>query len=296
MLEVSFAVDKYTEECAYVAIHSMLKHASEPVSVLVLYENEEEMPGQHWERQLLAEGFRFDLRHQQVNVDAFRHCKALFNSHTNYLRIYAPRYATSERILYSDVDVVFTDDVVQIARMELGRACIARNGGSPCTTRGDAEKALLYEFGKTPEDVYYGSGLALINVKTYRSTEVISRCEAIAQSHAFALKYHEQTLWNCVFSGPESKGIPEKWCQSPPLRKQDAFPPLVPGIVHFAGSPKPWDLLGELSHPAYKIWEGAAREAGLRLTKFKKYFRKSDWQRAIRIRGQYGQWFPYLAR
>jgi hypothetical protein len=45
MIEIGFAVDKYTEDCAYVAIHSLLKLSSKPVSVIVFYESRESRPG-----------------------------------------------------------------------------------------------------------------------------------------------------------------------------------------------------------------------------------------------------------
>jgi len=290
MIEVAFAVDDNTTVCAFVAIHSMLRHASCPIAIIILYEDKQKKPGADWEKRLLACGFNFSIRYQKVDVSAFRGCKDLFNSHTNYLKIYAPIYAAYSRLIYSDVDVVFSGDIAELALLDLGGKIIARNGGEPCKGRSRIEREALYHYGRNEEDVYYGSGLAIIDVGSYKKTNKAEFSERIASKHSQNLCYHDQTIWNCVFSELESTGIHGKWCQTPPIKKNSPLMILMPGVVHFAGSPKPWDLLGEFFHPSYEIWKQAADAAGIRWHRFTKYLSISNIRRAKRIKTQYNQW------
>ena len=291
MIEIAFAVDKFTELCAFVAIHSMLKNSSRHVSIIILHEDREPRPGDRWEEKLKSQGFDFSIRYQQVDASVFRKCKSLYNSYTNYLRIYAPKYAQSSRIIYSDVDVVFTTDVACLDALDLEGAIIARNGGSPCKTRSLQEQQALYACGREEQDLYYGSGLAVIDVEAYNSSNKAELCEDIATKYAAHLKFQEQTVWNCVFSASESIGIDERWCQTPPLKKSDSQKNFDPGIIHFAGSPKPWDLIGEYFHPAYSTWIAEAQDAGIKFHAFAKYFQGDNWKRALRIKKQYKVWF-----
>jgi len=268
----------------------MLKHASAPVSVMILYDSREKLPGADWSRKLKGFGFDFELRHQMVDVTAFRHCKDFFNSYTNYLRVYAPDYAESDRIIYSDVDVVFTADIADLHSLNIGRAMIALPGGVACGTRGEKEKPALRAYGKNDKDLYFGSGLAVINVAAYLQAAKLQACKDVASRFGPSLIYHEQTIWNCVFHSNEIFRLDEMWCQSPPLKKSETCKPFLPGIVHYAGSPKPWDLLGEYFHHSYKIWRDAAISAGMKNQTVTKYFDVCTLQRAVRIKNQYRVW------
>ena len=130
-----------------------------------------------------------------------------------------------------------------------------------------------------------------MDARKYLAADKIALCETIARDWAAHLTLHEQTIWNCAFSREEMTGLDNTWCQSPPLKKGESFAPFVPGIVHFAGSPKPWDLFGEYYHHSYEVWAAAQRAAGRRSQALTKYFNALAIKRAYRIRKQYAVWF-----
>ena len=291
MIEIGFAVDKYTEDCAYVAIHSLLKRSSRFISIIVFYESRERCPGKNWAQKLKDKGFEFDLRFCKIDVSKFLTCKNLFDSWTNYIRIYAPDFCGEDKFIYSDVDVIFSGDIYSLHQIDVTKKLIALPGGVPCSERSPKEQKALFNYGRTPQDLYFGSGLAVVNVLAYRDSQISKKCEEVAARFPEALLLHEQTIWNCVFSNNDIIPIENKWCQCLPINKSDQMPDLMPGIYHFAGSPKPWDLLGEFYHKSYKIWEEEARDAGMYFQKYNKYFNINYIKRAKRIANQYAPWF-----
>ena len=289
MIEVAFNLDKYTLECAYVAAHSLISHSSESVRILFLLEAQSKELPKRWMSRFARLPAKATVEFVKIDNTAFRHCKSFFGSHATYLRIYAPRYAKTERIIYSDTDVVFTCDIRELRDLPMNDATIALPGGTAIADRSNKEKEALRAFGRAEDELYYGSGLAVIDTKKYLNSGKVEDCEGLANNWAAHLKFHEQTIWNCVFTGAEIQGLDAKWCQSPPLGKGQPFRP-VPGIVHFAGSPKPWDLLGEFYHGAHPAWADAARKANRRVCRITKYLDYPAFVRAWRIRRQYAVW------
>lgn len=294
MTEIGFAVDRYMEDCAYVAIHSMLRRASKKVSVIVFYEAGNYMPGTNWKRKLDAEGFDFELRHQAIDITPLRHCKDMFNSWTNYLRIYMPLFATQERFIYSDVDTVFTEDIEKLQEVNLNEALIGlvAFGYRPCSGQPEREKRVLLASGHLEDDNYFSNPIAVIDTKAYLAAKIIQKCEDIAKTHAGDLVVVDQTLWNCGLASHQVIALPQQWCQPVPISKEDGpSHQYAPGMIHFAGTPKPWDLFGEILHVSFHEWYRHAKNAKMRHQTLTKYFHKRNIQKFLRIRKQYARFF-----
>jgi len=287
MFRVFFAIDKYTEECGFVALHSMLSKSSGRFSVTILYESNQKVPGTKWAKNLSEFGYDVSLNHQSVESSHFRNCKDLFNSRANYLRILAPLYAHEERVIYSDADVIFTGDVLDLFKMELNGATIALIESGTCGVRRDAERELLSKYGKKDQNPYYGSGLAVIDRDAYIKGKKAELSLDVIREHGSKLTMHEQSVWNCVFSADEVVKVDERWIQGPPMKIGDPQLGKQPGIIHFCGSPKPWDLFAEHWHASYPLWEQAARAAGLGKIGITRYLSKAYYEKAWRIRRQY---------
>ena len=158
-----------------------------------------------------------------------------------------------------------------------------------CGNRPHIEKELLLSCGKKLEDFYFNSGLALINTDKYRSKRLSEKAMDFAEKNRSILPFHDQTIWNCII---EDAGIlDKKWCHYayPKIKNKVEW---NDGILHFVGSPKPWDLIGELFHPYADTWYEAASKAGIVLPKISRYFKREYWKRAYRIRHQYKSWLP----
>lgn len=295
--EVAFAVDQYSEDCAFVAIHSMLMHAKSAVHVLILYDKHGQKPGKEWMTRVSSLDSKNRIRYIEVDISPYRSAKSLFNSWSNYLKLEAPNFALGDRLIYSDADVVFTADINELCITNMDGKILALNALShnermfTCQECPERERRVLYGAGRSPTDPYYGSGIALINCKEYLKSGIDLKCREIAAKQSAFLLFQDQTLWNCALEEGQISLIDMRWCQYPPMLASDQMTELTPGIIHFMGSPKPWDLFGEYFHRGHKLWAAAARAAGLRHHAVRKYFRPADWKRFNKIQKQYRRFF-----
>jgi lipopolysaccharide biosynthesis glycosyltransferase len=289
-IEVWFAIDERTAECGFVAAHSLLhqRPANSRTSLKVAYEKGKEPPAQWWAPMLQKTEANFTLEQVAIDLKDFGLCKGVFDSRAAFLRILIPEYSESGMCLYTDADVVFREDIGNMLReCNLTVKPIALVRAGICGMQPEKEKILLGQYGKADSDDYYYSGLAIIKNNEYRNQQIIEQSIELCRKHAHELTFHDQTVWNCVLSNLER--IDSRWCHA-------AYPvtneliSLNGGIVHFVGSPKPWDLLGEIYHPYAGIWYEAARNAGLKLPKIRRYIQRHSWERALRIKRQYQGW------
>jgi lipopolysaccharide biosynthesis glycosyltransferase len=194
-------------------------------------------------------------------------------------------------VVYSDADVVFQENVENLVfETNAGVNGLALIKAGKCANQPEREQALMREHGKAPDDDYYFSGLAVLDLQKYNEHRLVQKSEEIARNSSSKLDFHDQTIWNCV--AKEIESIDGRWCHLayPGILLQ--YPPksFIRGLIHFVGSPKPWDLLGEIYHPYSQIWVDAAKKAGLLFPRIRKYFQLYSWQRAWRIRKQYSVW------
>jgi lipopolysaccharide biosynthesis glycosyltransferase len=289
-MEVWFSIDARTSECGFVAAASLLTHRAkqESTSIRVAYVKGEKEPASWWPKRLKELGYRFDFDQVGIDLGGLSDCKGLFDSHAAYLRLLIPHFSRSETIVYSDADVVFQEDLEGLLQeTNLGNSLMGLIKAGPCSLQPEPEKDLLRRYGKNDNDDYFFSGLAIINNALYKKNNICEKAIQFADQYSKKLSFHDQTIWNCVIERAEN--LESRWCHLayPGDKKPYQF---TGGIVHFVGSPKPWDLLGELKHPYSGIWVDAAKKAGLSFPRLRKYGDPENWRRAYRIRNQYKCW------
>lgn len=214
----------------------------------------------------------------------------MFDSRAAFLRLVIPDFAESQWVVYSDVDVVFKEDIYRlVAESELDGNPIGMIKAGSCANQPERERALLEECGKNKSSDYFFSGLALIDNEKYAAQKLVEKCNAFARKYKAKLDFHDQAIWNCTL--PNIKMIDNRWCHLAFPGRAQVDTEFPSGLVHFVGSPKPWDLLGEFYHPYSKVWIEAARRSGLKFPRIRKYFQIYSCKRAWRIRKQYSVWF-----
>lgn len=290
--EIWFAIDHRTSECGFVAVASLLRHrpTGSSTKIRVAFVKGEMPPATWWEHKLSLLGFHADLQQVEIDVDCFLNCKGLFDSHAAYLRLVLPHYSKSDLMIYSDADVIFQDDIEGLLReVSLSKASIAMVRAGECCKQPEKEFELLNMNGKSEKSDYFFSGLAVIDNQKYKKQNILEKCAILSEKFSSHLIFHDQTLWNTSNSIIEHISMKWSLLAFPGDKKQET---MSSSIIHFMGSPKPWDLGAEILHPYADIWNEATAVAGLAFPKFRKYFQAYSWKRAWRIRRQYTVWKP----
>lgn len=150
-----------------------------------------------------------------------------------------------QRVLFLDPDLLVLDDIGDIWDIDLGGktiaaardlaipTCSSPRGVKDCTARCIPDNA-----------PYFNAGVMLIDVARWRSTQVSSRVRAYVDRHSGHTDFLHQEALNAVLWN-DWHPLDQRWNLIASLTGRRYSPPMdiaSPGIVHFAGRFKPWQL------------------------------------------------------
>jgi lipopolysaccharide biosynthesis glycosyltransferase len=187
-----------------------------------------------------------------IDYDAIEHFgnfNSLYGDYTCYGRLLLADYILSDRVLYLDADLVIELDVLAIAFLDFqGKAIAAVNGG---LIKFKLENNFFCnEIGLNPELAAFNSGILLLNLKIWREKNIKNQCLNFASSHPTKLT-GDETILNALFAGNFTY-LPFQFNIAWYAHKKR--PVIESAILHFVGSPKPWDLFGSFSHEGFSVW------------------------------------------
>ena len=185
-------------------------------------------------------------------ISHFGSFRPLHGDWTTYGRLLLADMIHEDQVLYLDADLVVELDVLDVQDFDFGgQALAAVGGGKYKYTLG--RDFYINKLGISPEVEYFNSGVLLINLPQWRTSNVKERCLEIARKYPNELPSHDQSLLNLIIAGNFSKLPPSFNCEW--LAYQ--FKPIVSEkmILHFIGSPKPWDPMGFFLHKGYQTWK-----------------------------------------
>ena len=195
-------------------------------------------------------GFLGSLVFHAFDAEAdFGHLRSLHGDWTSYGRLLIPERIDASEVLYLDADLLITLDIMDLANVDLGDNLVAGCSGSTLSHRIDFD--LLRGVGCPPDMPYVDAGVLLINSEAWRTTRAGERWRSFAAGSAEHLTSHDQSIINYLCMGkftllPRKYNTP--WVTLSPPQHPDGK------IVHFVGSPKPWDLSGKQLHTGYRAW------------------------------------------
>ena len=285
--ELCYCVDSNTIDCGYVSAYSLYSRIAPDryPALMVCHERGTDSPVSCWRDRFERKGISIpEIRGVEIDTTEIRRCKSLFDSYATYFRLFAPDFTTKKKLIYSDTDILYFSDIEGLIESELDDNVIGLDSGPLCGERDSIEREVLQKYGKGPLAMYYGAGLAVIDVNLYKTMNISEKCMQIIREDAKSLKSHDQTVWNCAIEEIKEIDHIDVWSafKKDPENRGKKF-----GIAHFVGSPKPWDLAGEIIHDHHLLWKKEAQSAGLLLPDIQKYLKKQMWKRAWRIRKQY---------
>jgi lipopolysaccharide biosynthesis glycosyltransferase len=176
---------------------------------------------------------------------------SLHGDWTCYGRLLLVDYIDEDEVLYLDSDLIIEEDVLKVDNFEFhGHFLGAVGGGKFKYTLGN--KFYIDKLGLGPELEYFNDGILLMNLREWRIKRIKEECLKIADRYPLELPSHDQSLLNIVCSGKFAK-LPQSFnCEW----KAGSVKPDVSEkmVLHFIGSPKPWDPLAFLIHDGYETW------------------------------------------
>ncbi|MDB5012293.1 MAG: hypothetical protein JWQ25_495, partial [Daejeonella sp.] len=142
-------------------------------------------------------------------------------------------------------------DVLEVNQFSFQGMCLAAVGGGKFKyTLGHS--FYINKLGLSPESEYFNSGVILLNLKQWRLAELKNKCLQIARKYPMELPSHDQSILNILCAGNFAK-LPAsfncEWLAH--LSKPQVSDKM---ILHFVGSPKPWDPFGQILNNAYPAY------------------------------------------
>lgn len=181
----------------------------------------------------------------------FGHFRSLHGDWTPYGRLLIPDIIKSNKALYLDSDLIVEADVLELENFTTDNILSAVR-----------ESAVIYALENSffiqklnwhPDTAYFNSGVLLFNIAAWKASNVEQKIKEISDKYPQEFLSADQTLLNAICKGaftylPQKYNLP--WYPSAPKpdNTEDA-------IIHFVGSPKPWDLFGQTVHAGYETWK-----------------------------------------
>jgi lipopolysaccharide biosynthesis glycosyltransferase len=239
----------------YVTLFSLLHSNPDcPFEIHLLYEN---LVPDHFRaiEQIVYQANRGNRLHMiPINSRRFSHLRGLHGNHMTYSRLLLPELLPGkDRVLYLDSDLVVHTQIDAIWEWPMTHLLGAVPIG--VVAYSAAERKLLNERG-VPDDAPYSNGVVLlIDLAGWREHSISGRLLEIALQNGKHLAAQDQTVLNLFFSNdfdhlPARFNIIALPTNRPPGEAPD-------GIIHFVGTPKPWDSFGSLFHRSYAVYHHA---------------------------------------
>lgn len=261
-IPIVFTFDKRIILGAAVAIKSLIDNAKPETvyDIYVYHPDIEEKTIKHFKKML--DGFKHSITFEFLNSSVFK--DAPINKGGSWTEIVyyrlliaglLPKY---DKVIYSDVDVLFTKDMCEIYETDLNSYELAAVRAEKNSPNMVGHKY----FEENKNNYIYWSGFIIMNTKLMRENQFSKRCFDIIDKFHDKLKFFDLDTMNLVSN--KIKEIPFEYCTlqsifylnslslSPEyhdyLSKVYSDSELLyaknnPAIIHYAGKPgKPWRM------------------------------------------------------
>jgi lipopolysaccharide biosynthesis glycosyltransferase len=282
---LAFCSDQYMELPLLVAATSAVKHVSThfDVHVYLMLSSVDEKGIARIRKALDRVGRQYSLTILPPPDDAVFHSfRPFYGTHTPYYRLLLPDLIPDDRFLYLDTDTVTATDLSGLATIDMQGYAM---GFVVQSKMGRAlEEKFFLELGNEKDDPAFNSGVMLVDSKQWKAQQCSPRLMEFCRKYPDALLAADQTALNALFS-KSCFHLDERLNVRLSTIVWDDLP--AEGIYHFVGSPKPWDIFGNLFHPYARIWNEYRQSAGIGAWTLNPYLEPSAWRRLPRIFGAY---------
>jgi lipopolysaccharide biosynthesis glycosyltransferase len=213
----------------------------------------------------------------------FQTFRSLLGNYATYYRLLLPEMIEEPVYLYIDSDTLPRIDVAPLFTSDMG------SYAAGFVVDGQVKNNLEHEFfislGRDPEGPTFNAGVMLVQREQWREQDCWNRIKAFCEQYSDKLLTADQTVLNSVLA-ENCYHLPAEYnIKLYPNRKSPIGN--EPGLYHFVGAPKPWDMLGRTLIPYSNIWFDELARIPLPADKKLLWLNSAYWMRAPRILGGY---------
>ncbi|NJR49050.1 MAG: hypothetical protein HC780_05210 [Leptolyngbyaceae cyanobacterium CSU_1_3] len=180
--------------------------------------------------------------------------RGLHQSKMPYVILLVAKLVEAEKLLFLDADLIIRTDLSKLFAYSLEEKVVGAVFESSVSKVWSKERDVLVEIGLSEDAPYFNSGVVLFDAKQWKQKNLTSRCFEIIETYGKSLYNTDQTVINAAVKG-DFFLLPKHYNQpfyprGYPITKETS------GICHLLGSPKPWDIFGEILHRSYPTFRG----------------------------------------
>lgn len=286
-IAIAFCSDSLMEVPLHVAAFSLLRNLSpgvKPNFYMLLTGFSATMRDQ-LRRSLdhLGRDYNLTFLREDSVASKFQGFHSLLGSHAPYHRLLLPDLIDEPRFLYLDSDTLTLIDVSPLFEIDMGSyaAGFVVDG----VVKYALEGRFFQSLGKDPDGPAFNSGVILMQRKEWIEQDCWPRIKAFCERYSDQLLAADQTALNALMA--------ENCYHLPPEFNKKLFPKRstrigdAPGIYHFVGSPKPWDMLGRTTLSYSTRWFDELARTPLPKVKKQLWRSRGYWQRLPHLLGSY---------
>ncbi len=283
---VAFCADQNMEAPLHVAASSLLRNLREDYAArfYFLLTGFSEAAIARLRRTLNVTGRAYTMKILETrDTGIFRGFRPLHGNYTPYYRLLLPELVEEQRLLYFDSDMQIKVDVSPLFEMDMGSKAMGFVVSGVVST--SLESKFFLSLGKAPDGPAFNSGAMLFNLPEWRRQDCSARVLAFCREHSAQLAAADQTALNALFANDCFRLDP---CYNVVVHGTTA-PETIPasGVLHFVGSPKPWDIGGSLLLPHAGPWFDDLRKTHIPSLMRISWLNRGAWMRFPRILGGY---------
>lgn len=261
MINVAVCADKNIEVGLHVTLYSLLESSRSPVRINFLQSGYSEKDISKLRETLSAFDGHYELRPIDIDISQFNTYRGLHGNKFAFARILLANTLSDDRVIYLDSDLLVNKDLTELYHLDLGDHVIAVSGVG--TIAGAIESEFFSSLGMEQQSKYFNSGVILINLKKWRNENITEQCMSFADQYPDKLYTADQTVMNYVFYENQFHELDPSYNHALYPDSQTLEAKTQEHILHFVGSPKPWDFLGEVVHGNYALFKETLNKTSL---------------------------------
>lgn len=234
----------------HVTLASMLKHTRGVFDVILFADQVSDADKVLLQQTVERNSIKVNFEIRDYSPKAPKAANSLHGNTTTYGRLYLSELLPEcDFVLYLDCDLVINYDVEAIFNIKTDKLLIADGVG---VRKYTLDVPLFKAANVDLDGQYFNAGVLGINLKRWRELNALQLCFNAMEQFPNMFVAADQSVLNCTFHNDFYCAGDDINYPVYPITPYYAVPPKK--IVHFVGSPKPWDFGGSL-HPNHHLWQ-----------------------------------------